>query len=101
MITPKRIVVSILDEQLHLITDEDERVIHKASRTVEDVFREVQYAANGGDVPHHHISLLSALRISLDSLLRSQQLTHCQERIAILNNVIDDALKSLPPKLSS
>jgi cell division protein ZapA (FtsZ GTPase activity inhibitor) len=101
MMTPKRIVVSILDQQLHLITDEDERVVHKASRLVEEVLRDIRNAAGDAEIEQHKITLLSALRISLDSLLRSQQLVQCQERVASLNQMLDEILQSFTPTLSS
>jgi len=93
MIVPKRVVVSILEEQLNLITDEDERMVHRASRLIEDNVREIKAATVGAEIDPHRVTLLSALRISLNAILRGQQLDVCQERIVRLTAAIDEVLQ--------
>lgn len=84
----RKITVTVLGEQYHLVSDEDEHMIRGATRMVEDALRDLHERTRDSNVEPSKLAVLVALQFALRGCSQQQKFIQGTQKILSLCEAI-------------
>lgn len=69
----RKVTVTVLGEQYHLVSDEDEQVLRHATRMVESMLQELHERTRDSHVEPYKLATLVALRMATASCIKEHE----------------------------